>query len=460
MLKILQLFLFCFSITIYSQWSTSSLSIPRSLATSTSNGSQIFIGGGATYNLNKVQRVVDIYNVLTGSWSTDSISVGRFELASASTDNKVLFAGGVTNLNSFSISNVVDIYDVNSGTWETAALSQSRGALVGTSNGTKALFAGGVKNYSSGIGSNVVDIYDETTNNWSVDTLTVPHSFYTAVTAGNRAYFAGGIVSYSGNNTVLTNRIDIYDYNTGTWSIDSLSVARGGLASATVGTKILFAGGHDPNYNALNIVDIFDYSTNTWSTDTLSQARGELTGVSLGDKVYFAGGYSNYGTYTMSDRVDIYDNSTGLWTTATLSAARAELCSSSAGNKLLISAGGSYSTTEQFDNVDIYTDNTSSVNDEKKSKTTFKLSQNFPNPFNPATSMHYTISSRRFVTLKVYDILGNEIATLVNEEKPAGSYEVEFNSHSDEGRNLSSGIYFYKIEAGQFVETKKMILLK
>jgi len=87
--------------------------------------------------------------------------------------------------------------------------------------------------------------------------------------------------------------------------------------------------------------------------------------------------------------------------------------------------------------------------------TEFILEQNYPNPFNPATSIQYAISSRQFVTLKVYDILGKEIVTLVNEEKPAGSYEVEFDA-----RNLSSGIYFYKINAGGFSQSKKMVLLR
>jgi hypothetical protein len=91
---------------------------------------------------------------------------------------------------------------------------------------------------------------------------------------------------------------------------------------------------------------------------------------------------------------------------------------------------------------------------------TFSLSQNYPNPFNPVTSIQYAVSNRQFVTLKVYDVLGNEIATLVNEEKHPGTYEVEFNIHSDEGRNLSSGIYFYQLKAGQYSEAKKMILLK
>lgn len=95
----------------------------------------------------------------------------------------------------------------------------------------------------------------------------------------------------------------------------------------------------------------------------------------------------------------------------------------------------------------------------------FSLSQNYPNPFNPVTKIKYNIPQnvRREtgnVSLKIYDVLGREIATLVNEEKPAGEYEFEFNSLSVEGRNLPSGVYLYQLKAGNFVETKKMILLK
>ncbi|MEO8231694.1 MAG: serine hydrolase [Ignavibacteriota bacterium] len=89
----------------------------------------------------------------------------------------------------------------------------------------------------------------------------------------------------------------------------------------------------------------------------------------------------------------------------------------------------------------------------------FNLSQNYPNPFNPSTKIHYTIpelkGSNEIVTLKIYDVLGNEVKTLVNKEQPAGQYEVEFNATS-----LSSGMYFFKLESGSFTETKKMILLK
>lgn len=92
----------------------------------------------------------------------------------------------------------------------------------------------------------------------------------------------------------------------------------------------------------------------------------------------------------------------------------------------------------------------------------FALMQNYPNPFNPSTKIQYSIGSRQFVSLKVYDILGNEVEILINEEKPAGIYEVEFNvgSHSGGVRNLTSGVYFYKLTAGTFSETKKMIIAK
>jgi hypothetical protein len=85
----------------------------------------------------------------------------------------------------------------------------------------------------------------------------------------------------------------------------------------------------------------------------------------------------------------------------------------------------------------------------------FSLEQNYPNPFNPSTKISYRLPENNFVTLKVYDVLGNEITTLVNEEKSAGNYEVNFNAAS-----LSSGIYSYKLTAGNSSEAKKMILMK
>ena len=106
-------------------------------------------------------------------------------------------------------------------------------------------------------------------------------------------------------------------------------------------------------------------------------------------------------------------------------------------------------------------DETSDADDHKQETipNDYALYQNYPNPFNPGTSIRYAIGSRQFVSLKVYDVLGNEVAVLVNAEKSAGNYEVNF-SATGGASQLSSGIYFYKLTAGSFTETKKMLLLK
>jgi hypothetical protein len=105
------------------------------------------------------------------------------------------------------------------------------------------------------------------------------------------------------------------------------------------------------------------------------------------------------------------------------------------------------------------------VKDEQSAISSFNLEQNYPNPFNPSTKIKFSVPSNvkgemSNVSLKVYDVLGNEIATLVNEELSPGEYEVSFDSHSGEVRNLTSGIYFYTLRAGSFVQTKKMVLMK
>lgn len=85
----------------------------------------------------------------------------------------------------------------------------------------------------------------------------------------------------------------------------------------------------------------------------------------------------------------------------------------------------------------------------------YEMLQNYPNPFNPETSIKYSISSNQLVTIKIYDVLGKEIATLVNEEKPAGTYIIKWNAN-----NFASGIYFYTMRSGNFTQSRKMILMK
>jgi hypothetical protein len=105
--------------------------------------------------------------------------------------------------------------------------------------------------------------------------------------------------------------------------------------------------------------------------------------------------------------------------------------------------------TRGFTNVPV------GINDDLNLVSDFILNQNFPNPFNPSTTILYQIPNRGDVTLRIFNLLGSEVALLVNETQDAGAYKVEFNA-----RNLSSGIYFYQLKAGSFTETRKLSLLK
>ena len=126
----------------------------------------------------------------------------------------------------------------------------------------------------------------------------------------------------------------------------------------------------------------------------------------------------------------------------------------------IIAAGTSINQDETIsvNTIIRYTgDKTTSITPDKTKQipTSFSLLQNYPNPFNPSTIISWQLPASSYVTLKVYDILGREVATLVNEEKTAGNYKVPFDA-----KNLASGIYFYRLKAGNYISVKKMILLK
>jgi hypothetical protein len=131
------------------------------------------------------------------------------------------------------------------------------------------------------------------------------------------------------------------------------------------------------------------------------------------------------------------------------------------GDYVIVGAHGNDDNGENSGSAYIYTGFVVSVeNEQTEIPHSLQLNQNYPNPFNPSTKISWQSPVGSWQTLKIFDVLGNEVATLVDEYKPAGTYEVEFNSHSGSVRNLPSGIYFYQLKTENFIETKKMILIK
>ena len=91
---------------------------------------------------------------------------------------------------------------------------------------------------------------------------------------------------------------------------------------------------------------------------------------------------------------------------------------------------------------------------------TFRLNQNYPNPFNPTTNLSYELSTESYVTITVYDLLGNMVRNLVSEYQSSGIKSVQWDATDNQGQPVSAGVYMFTIEAGEFRQTKKMILLK
>ena len=127
---------------------------------------------------------------------------------------------------------------------------------------------------------------------------------------------------------------------------------------------------------------------------------------------------------------------------------------------VLRSESGKDYTLEGAGEITIPSEERFVLNKETVIPSTFTLHQNFPNPFNPTTTLRYDLPSDAFVTLSIYDMLGREITKLVNTTQQAGFKSIQWNAKDSFGKSVSAGVYLYQIEAGEFVQTRKMVLLK
>ncbi len=226
--------------------------------------------------------------------------------------------------------------------------------------------------------------------------------------------------------------------------MSSSNVAK--VTALTVYNDELYAGGYFEAAGGNSAANIAKWDGNIWSPvgDGLN---GQLyTLASYNGKLYAGGDFGNY----IAEWDGVQWSSAGGGTNGSVNFLFVK------NNKLY--AGGNFTAAgdQSAKNIAVWSDNIALVKNEKTTYPgKFNLYQNYPNPFNPTTKIRFQIPSSESVSLKIYNTLGNEISTLVNEEKPAGNYEIRFDAE-----NLPSGIYFYKIEAGNYSSVKKMILLK
>lgn len=221
-------------------------------------------------------------------------------------------------------------------------LSLARATLQAGTAGSKILFAAG---WYGTTHSSRVDIYDTITHTWSTAELTEPlRDGMTVASVGPKILFAGG-----GDDDWIdvVSRVDMYDASNNTWSVAELSRARNYLSSATIGNKVFFAGGGiwgplttgstQLFHIGSTVVDIYDNATNSWTTSTLSEGRFELSATTAGNKIFFAGGLKSI--YTVSDKIDVYDASFGAWSESNLQELKTGQASVAFDNKIMWAGG-------------------------------------------------------------------------------------------------------------------------
>ena len=220
-----------------------------------------------------------------------------------------------------------------------------------------------------------------------------------------------------------------------------------------VGGSFIAVGGGTTNRNYLASYNTSTGTLNSWNPD-LNQVVHSL--VINGSRVYVAGNFTTVdGGVTTRNYLAAFDTASSFATSWNPNAN--DLTRAIGTTSTEIYVGGSFTTISGIGRQSVagMDDPLTSLIPEGTLPISISLEQNYPNPFNPSTKINYSVPQFGLVSIKVYDLLGKEVATLVNEAKSLGNHQVDFS-----GYGLSSGIYFYKLQAGSFVETKKMLLLK
>jgi N-acetylneuraminic acid mutarotase len=344
-----------------------------------------------------------------------------------------------------------EVYDPSTDTWEQKApMPTPRGfPFSGVVNDTMYVMGGGV-----GVATTRVEAYVPATDSWD----TTKADLLLARIASNAA-LVDGILYHAGGSY---NRTECQAYCThpnscqlGTSIPDSLG-QRGALsATAYDGLVYTFGGSNYSPWSPLSAVCAYDPQTDSWAAKKdMPTARFGFQTYLVGNKIYAIGGSQLYGTALAT--VEVYDPENNSWDTTTPDMPHA-LCwfAGAVVNNRIYVIGGTTDWTVGGNELWEYDPSVVSVEHETSIPEQFALLQNYPNPFNPATSITYDLPEVAHVTLEVWNAIGQRIALLTDGIQQPGHHEVTFDANG-----LAGGIYLYRLTAGRFVATKKMILLK
>ena len=299
--------------------------------------------------------------------------------------------------------------------------------------------------------------------------------------AGDRvaigAYLNDGTASDAGH-------VRIYEYSNSSWSqlgsdIDGEAADdRSGysVSMCSVGDRVAIGayGSNNGLDSTAGHVRVYEYSNSSWTqlgSDIDGEAAEDRSGWSVsmnsnGDRVAI-GAYLNDGTDNWAGHVRVYEYSNSSWPQvgsdidgeAAGDKSGHSVSMNSAGDRVAIGAPFNEGTGVGAGHVRVYS-LTELFIDSRIMPTEFALHQNYPNPFNPITTLRYELPENGLVNITIYDMLGREVKTLVNQTQGAGYKSVIWDATNDYGKPVSAGIYLYQIQAGEYISTKKMVLLK
>jgi hypothetical protein len=370
-------------------------------------------GGDSTNNIAKWNTTTNTWSALGSGVSGAEYFSGVYALTVSGND---VYAGGCFTAAGGNSTNNIAKWDTTTNTWSALGSGVSgaehySGVYALTVSGND-VYAGGCFTTAGGISANFIAKWNTSTNTWSALDSGVNNSVFALAVSGNDLYVGGGFTTAGGNSA---NNIAKWNTTTNSWSALGNSLNGDVEALAVSGNDVYVGGGFTTAGEiSVNNVAKWNTSTNTWSA-LGSGVGGSVCAMAVsGTDAYIGGAFHEAGG----------NNAEGLvrWD----------------GSQFISFAG--------LTNVAL---NSNLVPD------LFSLKQNYPNPFNPSTTINFSVPKAGMYTLKVYNSIGQEVATLVQREYAPGNYSVNFSA-----KHLASGMYIYRLSGNNVNMVKKMMLIK
>lgn len=387
----------------------------------------------------------------SGRWFTRApLPTARQEVPHAVLNGRIYVPGG------FAVggvgSTVVEVFDPSTNSWSTIAPLPEPLHHLGFAavNGRLYTIGGYVGNTFTP--TNRVYEYQPDSNVWrQKSSMPTARGAHMAVALNGKIYAIGGIEAGSG----VSSRNDEYDPIADTWrTLASMPTAREHLAGAVIDSLIYVVGGRVGSSNRNTLEAYSPASTMWYQRASMPTARGGLAAAVLNGRLYVFGGEIP-GVYPQNEE---YNPATNTWRTmAPMPTPRHGIGAATVGDSIFIIGGASVQGFGVTDVNEAFTlaSITNVDNQQRHTPSNFMLHQNYPNPFNPATCISFEIARSALVSLKVYNVLGHEIATLLNEIKHPGIHNVTWDA-----KNLPGGVYVYRFVTNDNSDTKKMLLMK